>query len=109
MEDETTLTFTSSGFDADVLRSVIPVLVDFWGQGCGGCQQLAPTVDAIAREYAGRARVGKLDVGSHTDVAIRYGIRRIPTLLLFKAGSVVAQSVGSVARSEVQKMLDSHL
>ncbi|MBZ5575244.1 MAG: thioredoxin [Acidobacteriia bacterium] len=109
MDGEEPLHFSEAAFDAEVLRSELPVLVDFWSEGCGGCRQLAPTVDRIAREYAGRARVGKLDVGAHTGIAIRYQIRRIPTLLLFQDGKVVAQYTGAAPLAEIQKMLDAHL
>jgi thioredoxin 1 len=103
------LTFEDSNFDAEVLSSEVPVLVDFWAEWCGPCKMMAPTVDAIATEYAGKLKVGKLDVDVNGGTAMRYNIRGIPTLLLFKGGRVVEQRVGAVGRSEVLKMLKAHV
>lgn len=104
-----TVDFTDASFDQDVLRSEIPVLVDFWAEWCGPCRQMAPTIEAVASEYAGKLKVGKLDVDSNGNTAMRYNIRGIPTLLLFKNGRVVDQRVGAVGRSEVKKMLEPHI
>src|ERR1051326_2573186 len=104
-----TLTFTDSSFDTDVLRSEVPVLVDFWAEWCGPCRQMAPTIDTLATEYAGKAKVGKLDVDANGNTAMRYNIRGIPTLLLFKNGQVVEQIVGAVRKTQVQRMLDAHV
>jgi thioredoxin 1 len=106
---QNTLTFTDDGFDRDVLRSEVPVLVDFWAEWCGPCRMMAPTIDLVATEYAGKVKVGKLDVDSNGGTAMRYNIRGIPTLLLFKGGRVVEQRVGAVGKSEVLKMLDAHV
>lgn len=104
-----TLTFTDDSFERDVLRSDIPVLVDFWAEWCGPCRQMAPTIDVIANEYADKVKVGKLDVDANGNTAMRYNIRGIPTLLLFKGGQVVEQRVGAIGKSDVQKMLDPHV
>lgn len=103
------LDLKDSNFDTEVLRSEVPVLVDFWAEWCGPCKMMAPTVDAIAGEYAGKLKVGKLDVDENGGTAMRYNIRGIPTLLLFKDGRVVEQRVGAVGKSEVVKMLATHV
>jgi thioredoxin 1 len=104
-----TLTLSDASFDNDVLNSDVPVLVDFWAEWCGPCRMMEPTIDTIATDYNGRVRVGKLNVDDNGGVATRYGIRGIPTLLLFKGGRVVEQRVGAIGKSDVQKMLDTHL
>ena len=109
MAGQNTLTFTDGSFDRDVLQSEAPVLVDFWAEWCGPCRMMAPTIDAVANDYLGKVKVGKVDVDSNGDTAMRYNIRGIPTLLLFKGGRVVEQRVGAVGKSEVQKMLDAHV
>jgi thioredoxin 1 len=109
MAGQNTLTFTDSDFDRDVLRSDVPVLVDFWAEWCGPCRMMAPTIDTVASEYQGKLKVGKLDVDSNGSTAMRYNIRGIPTLLLFKGGQVVEQRVGAIGKSDVQKMLEPHV
>jgi thioredoxin 1 len=109
MAGQNILTFTDASFDQDVLRSEVPVLVDFWAEWCGPCRTMAPTIDVVANDYAGKIKVGKVDVDANGDTATRYNIRGIPTLLLFKSGRVVEQRVGAVGKSEVQKMLDPHV
>jgi len=104
-----TVTLTDTSFDKDVLTSDIPVLVDFWAEWCGPCRMMEPTIDAVATAYAGRVKVGKLNVDDNGGTAMRYNIRGIPTLLLFKGGQVVDQRVGAIGKSEVQKMLEAHL
>lgn len=104
-----TLTFSDATFDKDVLNSEVPVLVDFWAEWCGPCRMMEPTIDTIAGDYSGRVTVGKLNVDDNGSTAMRYGIRGIPTLLLFKGGRVVEQRVGAVGKTDVQKMLDAHL
>ncbi|HUS06881.1 MAG TPA: thioredoxin [Bryobacteraceae bacterium] len=109
MAGENTLNFTDATFDKDVLNSEVPVLVDFWAEWCGPCRQMTPTVDAIATDYAGKVKVGKVNVDHNSGTAARYNIRGIPTLLLFKGGKVIEQKVGAVGKAEVQKMLESHI
>jgi thioredoxin 1 len=106
---EHTKVLTDADWDREVLRSEVPVLVDFWAEWCGPCRMMAPTIDAVASEYKGRVTVGKLDVDANGNAAMRYNIRGIPTLLLFKNGQVVDQRVGAVGKSEVVKMLESHV
>ncbi len=88
-------------FDAEVLKSDIPVLVDFWAVWCGPCKAIAPTVDELAKEYKGKLKVAKLDIDNHQQVPQKYGIRSIPTLLLFKGGQVVDTIIGAVPRSKI--------
>jgi thioredoxin 1 len=109
MAGNDTLTFTDSTFDTDVINSEVPVLVDFWAEWCGPCRMMGPTVDQVASEYSGKVKVGKLDVDSNQQTAARYGIRGIPTLLLFKDGKIVEQKVGAIGKPEFQKMLEKHL
>jgi len=109
MAGTNTLTFTDAGWDKEVLNSDIPVLVDFWAEWCGPCRMMSPTVDAIATDYAGRVKVGKLNVDENGSTSMRYQVRGIPTLLLFKGGKVVEQKVGAVGKTDVQKMLDPHV
>lgn len=109
MAGHDTLTFTDSSFDTDVLNAEVPVLVDFWAEWCGPCRMMGPTVDQVASEYAGRVKVGKLDVDANQQTAYRYGIRGIPTLLLFKGGQVVEQKVGAIGKPEFQKMLNKYV
>jgi thioredoxin 1 len=104
-----TLEFTDQNFDQDVLKSDQPVLVDFWATWCAPCRMIGPTVDSIAEEYAGRAKVGKVNVDQNPTVPTRYGIRSIPTLLLFKAGQIQEQVVGTTSKGVLGKLLDKHL
>ncbi len=104
-----TTTFTDQNFDTEVLQSETPVLVDFWASWCGPCKMIAPVVEEIAGEYAGRVKVGKLNVDDNGDTATRYQIRGIPTLLVFKGGKVVDQIVGAVGKTQIRKSIDAHL
>ena len=96
---------TNDNFAAEVLQSELPVLVDFWATWCGPCKMLAPTVAEVATEYAGRVKVGKVNVDNAPELAARYGITSIPALLLFNKGEVVRTSVGFVPKADVVAML----
>ena len=109
MAAENILTFTDSSFDSDVLKSDVPVLVDFWAEWCGPCRMMGPTIDAVAAEYAGKAKVGKLNVDDNPGTAGRFQIRGIPTLLLFKGGAVAEQIVGLASKDKVQGIINKHL
>jgi thioredoxin 1 len=100
---------TDQNFDKEVLKSEIPTLVDFWAVWCGPCRQIAPTVDALAEEYNGRLKVGKMDVDHHQIVPQQYGVRSIPTLLIFKGGKVVGQVIGAVPRSKLEAEIQKHI
>ena len=109
MAGDKTLTFTDSAFDQDVLNSETPVLVDFWAPWCGPCRAMSPTVDAVAVEYDGRIKVGKINTDDNPATAMRYQVRGIPTLLLFKGGTVVDMRVGAMPKPELVKMITPHL
>lgn len=109
MASQNVLTFNDADFDQLVINSDVPVLVDFWAEWCGPCRMMAPTVDAVADTYQGRVKVGKLNVDHNGGTAMRYNIRGIPTLLLFKGGQIVEQRVGAIGKSDVEKMLEPHV
>ena len=109
MAGDNTLNFTDNAFDQDVLNSEVPVLVDFWAPWCGPCRAMAPTVGAVADEYIGKVKVGKLNTDDNPGTASRYQIRGIPTLLLFKGGKVVDQRVGAMGKPDLKKMVDAHV
>jgi thioredoxin 1 len=109
MAGDHTLEFSEQNFEEEVLKSDKPVLVDFWATWCAPCRMMAPAVDAVAEAYAGRAKVGKLNVDENFTVTGRYNIRGIPTLLLFKNGEVREQIVGAASKEAISKLLDKHL
>ena len=100
---------TDDSFEHEVLRSNEPVLVDYWADWCGPCKMIAPVLDEIADEYAGKVKVAKLNIDENPNTPPRYGIRGIPTLMLFKAGEVEATKVGAVSKSQLTAFIDSNL
>jgi len=109
MASANVLQLTDESFQKDVLESDQPVLVDFWAEWCGPCRMLAPTIDEIAEEYKGKARVGKVDTDSARGTAIKYSISAIPTIILFNKGQVAKKFVGLTAKKEFKNALDSLL
>lgn len=100
---------TDASFEADVLKSAVPVLVDFWAEWCGPCKMIAPILDEIATAYAGKLKIMKLNVDDNSGIPAQYGIRGIPTLMLFKNGQVQATKVGALSKSQLTAFLDSHI
>jgi thioredoxin 1 len=100
---------TDGNFDAEVLQSQIPVLVDYWAEWCGPCKMIAPILDAVAQDYAGKLKVAKLNIDENQDTPARYGIRGIPTLMLFKGGNVEATKVGALSKSQLTSFIDSNI
>lgn len=100
---------TDASFDAEVVKADLPVLVDYWAEWCGPCKMIAPILDEVARDYAGRLRVAKVNIDENQDTPARFGIRGIPTLMLFKDGNVEATKVGALSKSQLTAFLDSHL
>ncbi|MCS5639367.1 MAG: thioredoxin [Candidatus Marinimicrobia bacterium] len=101
--------FTDQSFDTDVVQADLPVLIDFWAAWCGPCKAIAPTIEEIAGDYAGKVKVGKLNVDQNQNTAMQYGVRSIPTLLIMKSGEVVSQIVGAVPKENITKALDEIL
>ena len=106
MASENVKEFTDDNFDAEVLKSSQPVLVDFWAEWCMPCRMLAPTIDKIAESYAGKVKVGKVDTDSNREVAIKYQISAIPTVILFKNGQVAQKFVGLKQEREFKEAID---
>lgn len=109
MAGTNTLNFTDAGWDAEVLQSDKPVLVDFWAVWCGPCRQMTPIIDQLADEYAGKVKIGKLNVDENGQTAMRYQVRGIPTMLLFKGGQLVGSKVGAVGKADLQKLIEPHV
>ncbi len=109
MASEHTITISNSNFDQEVTKSPTPVLVDFWAEWCGPCKMIAPILDEIAEEKAGKIKVAKVNVDENQELASKFGIRAIPTLLVFKGGQVKEQIVGAMGKKDLEKKLAAHL
>jgi len=100
---------SDSAFEQEVLQSPLPVLVDYWAEWCGPCKMIAPILDEVAKEYAGRLKVAKLNIDENQQTPPKYGIRGIPTLMLFKNGNVEATKVGALSKSQLAAFIDSNI
>ena len=100
---------TDGNFDSEVLQSQTPVLVDYWAEWCGPCKMIAPILDDVAKDYAGKLKVAKLNIDDNQDTPAKYGIRGIPTLMLFKGGNPVATKVGSLSKAQLTAFIDSNI
>lgn len=103
------ISVTSATFEAEVLKSNIPVLVDFWAPWCGPCQRLGPIIDEIIEEYAGKLKVVKLNIDDNGDVATKYGIMSIPTIMIFKDGEIANKQVGLLPKPAIKQLINSSL
>ncbi len=109
MASEKIITLNEDNFDDKVSKAAGPILIDFWAAWCAPCKAVAPSLEALAEEMEGRANVAKVDVDSNGDLANRFGIRSIPTLMVFKNGKVVDQLVGAAPKDQIQRMMEKHL
>jgi thioredoxin 1 len=104
------ITHTSdASFNADVIEAATPVLVDYWAEWCGPCKMIAPILDEVSKAYDGKLRIAKMNVDENRDIPAKYGIRGIPTLMLFKDGQLAATKVGALSKAQLTAFIDSHL
>ena len=101
--------FTDANFKSEVLESAVPVLVDFWAVWCGPCKMVAPVVEEIAAEFDGKLKVGKIDVDQNPETSMQFGIRSIPTIMIFRGGKVVEQIIGAVPKKNLLEKLSAHV
>ena len=109
MSSDLIKTLSDASFERDVLQADKPVLVDYWAEWCGPCKMIAPILDEVSKEYGGRLQVAKLNVDENRDVPAKFGIRGIPTLMLFKDGQLAATKVGALSKAQLTAFLDGHL
>jgi thioredoxin len=100
---------TDANFESDVLKSSLPVLVDYWAEWCGPCKMIAPILDEIANSYEGKLRIAKVNVDENAQLTQKYGIRSIPTLMLFKDGNVQAQKIGALSKSQLAAFIETNI
>jgi thioredoxin 1 len=96
-------------FDAEVLKSTTPVLLDYWAEWCGPCKMIAPILDEVAKDYAGKLKVAKINIDDNQETPSKFGVRGIPTLMLFKNGAVEATKVGAMSKSQLKAFIDGHI
>ncbi|MBU6470627.1 MAG: thioredoxin TrxA [Gammaproteobacteria bacterium] len=108
MSDQIVYT-TDANFENDVLKSSVPVLVDYWAEWCGPCKMIAPILDEIAKDYDGKLKIAKVNVDENAQLTQKYGIRSIPTLMLFKSGSVQAQKIGALSKSQLTAFIETNI
>ena len=109
MSSELIKHISDTSFDSDVLKADKPVLVDYWAEWCGPCKMIAPILDELSKDYDGRLQVAKMNVDENRDVPAKYGIRGIPTLMLFKGGELAATKVGALSKAQLTAFVDAHL
>ena len=109
MASTTVREITDANFDSEVVKSSTPVLVDFWAPWCGPCVKLGPTIDAVAQQYDGRVKVGKLNIDENNQSAMSLGIQSIPTLMIFKGGKMQKKHVGLIGKADLEKLLEAAL
>lgn len=109
MASANVVTISGSNFDQEVVKSAVPVLVDFWAEWCGPCKAIAPVLDEIADEKVGKVKIAKINVDENQDLATKFNVRAIPTLLIFKGGVVKEQLVGMVGKKDLEKKLAAHI
>jgi thioredoxin 1 len=109
MSSELIKHISDASFESDVLQSDTPVLVDYWAEWCGPCKMIAPILDEVAKDYGGRLQIAKLNVDENRDVPAKFGIRGIPTLMLFKDGQHAATKVGALSKAQLTSFIDAHL